>query len=67
MDEVFLDCPDYYFENSRKMKAIIRYAQEHEYDYLLRLDDDTYFWPERLEAISSADRGKRLRRRVNRP
>lgn len=47
--EVFLDCPDYYFENSRKMKAIIRWAQAHEYDYLLRLDDDTYFWPERLE------------------
>ena len=23
-DEVFLDCPDFYFENSRKMKAIIR-------------------------------------------
>jgi hypothetical protein len=48
-DEVFLDTPDYYFENSRKMKGIIRYAQAHDYDYLLRLDDDTYFWPERLE------------------
>ena len=48
-DEVFLDCPDFYFENSRKMKAIIRWAQAHEYDYLLRLDDDSYFWPERLE------------------
>ena len=48
-DEVFLDCPDYYFENSRKMKAIIRYAQEREYDYLLRLDDDTFFWAQRLE------------------
>ena len=49
VDEAFLDTPDYYFENSRKMKGIIRYAQAHGYDYLLRLDDDTYFWPERLE------------------
>ena len=48
-DEVFLDCPDFYFENSRKMKAIIRWAQEREYDYLLRLDDDTFFWAQRLE------------------
>ena len=47
--EIFLDTPDWYFENSRKMKAVVRYALAHEYDYLLRLDDDTYFWPERLE------------------
>ena len=57
-DEVFLDCPDYYFENSRKMKAIIRYAQERGYDYLLRLDDDTYFWPERLESYLPQIEGK---------
>ena len=57
-DEVFLDCPDFYFENSRKMKAIIRWAQAHEYDYILRLDDDTYFWPERLESYLPQIDGK---------
>ena len=57
-DEVFLDCPDFYFENSRKMKAIIRWAQAHEYDYLLRLDDDSYFWPDRLESYLPQIEGK---------
>jgi hypothetical protein len=57
-DEVFLDTEDFYFENSRKMKGIIRYAQAHEYDYLLRLDDDTYFWPERLEQYLPQIEGK---------
>ena len=47
-DEVFLECGDNYTQNPQKMKAIIRYALDNEYDMLLRIDDDTFLWPERL-------------------
>lgn len=47
-DEVFLDCGDRYTDNPDKMKAICRYALANGYDYLLRIDDDTFIYSERL-------------------
>ncbi len=47
-DEIFLDCGDKYTDNPEKMKAICRYAYTQGYDFLLRLDDDTYVYPDRL-------------------
>lgn len=47
-DEIFLDCGDNYTDNPDKMKAICRYALAHGYDFLLRLDDDTCIYPDRL-------------------
>lgn len=47
-DEIFLDCGDNYTQNPAKMKAICRWALDHGYDYLLRCDDDTFVFPERL-------------------
>ena len=47
-DEVFLDCGDNYTENPAKMKAICRWALDHGYDYILRCDDDTFIYPDRL-------------------
>ena len=47
-DEEFLDCGDNYTQNPAKMKAICRYALDHGYDYILRCDDDTFVYPDRL-------------------
>ena len=47
-DEVYLDCGDSYTSNPDKMKAICRWALDHGYDYILRCDDDTFIYPERL-------------------
>lgn len=47
-DEIFLDCGDNYTDNPAKMKAICRYALNAGYDFLLRLDDDTCVYPDRL-------------------
>ena len=52
-DEVFLECGDNYTQNPQKMKAIIRYALDNEYDMLLRIDDDTFLWPERLLTLDA--------------
>lgn len=41
-DEVYLPCGDGYIFNSSKMKEICRYAVNNGYDYVLRVDDDTY-------------------------
>lgn len=54
-DEVFLDCGDKYTANPEKMKAICAYALRHGYDFVLRVDDDTYIYPERLLATSWAE------------
>lgn len=63
-DEVFLDCGDNYTDNFSKMQAICRYALAHGYDFLLRLDDDTCVYPDRLLRLdwrdhdySGADKG----------
>lgn len=50
-DEVYLDCGDKYTDNPAKMKAICRYALGAGYDYLLRLDDDTFIYPDRLLSL----------------
>jgi len=53
-DEIFLDCGDNYTANPDKMKAICRYALERGYDYVLRTDDDTFVYPDRLLATDWA-------------
>ena len=47
-DEVILDCPDGYHYLSQKTQLIRRWALEHGYDYLWKIDDDAYVRPERL-------------------
>jgi hypothetical protein len=47
-DETFLPVGDNYLFNSHKMRAICQYALDNGYDYLLRVDDDTLVYPERL-------------------
>ena len=54
-DEIFLDCGDDYKNNPEKMKAICRYALAGGYDYLLRVDDDTFIYPDRLLRTDWAD------------
>ena len=49
-DEVFLDCGDNYTSNPAKMKAICAWALAHGYDYILRCDDDTFIYPEKIIA-----------------
>lgn len=53
-DEIFLDCGDGYTSNPQKLKLMCRYALEHGYDYLLRVDDDTFVYPDRLLATDWA-------------
>jgi hypothetical protein len=49
-DEIILDCPDGYHYLSQKTQLIRRWALENGYDYLWKVDDDTYVRPERLLA-----------------
>jgi len=44
-DIVHLDCPDSYEELPLKTYALAKYAQNHNYDYLLKCDDDSYLVP----------------------
>jgi hypothetical protein len=53
-DEIFLDCGDNYTSNPDKMKAICAWALAHGYDYILRCDDDTFIYPDRLLATNWA-------------
>lgn len=53
-DEVYLPCGDNYTENPAKMKAICNYAASFNYDHLLRCDDDTFIYPDRLLATDWA-------------
>lgn len=41
-DEVFLNVGDDYFSLVAKVRAIVQWAFDHGYDYLLKLDDDVY-------------------------
>ncbi len=50
-DEVYLSAPDDYRHASMKTKAIIEYALQHGYDYLLKIDDDVYPIFERLQQV----------------
>lgn len=46
--EIILPCPDGYHYLSQKTQLIRRWALEHNYDYLWKVDDDCYLRPERL-------------------
>src|ERR1035438_3326518 len=54
-DEVLLDCDDGYHHLSQKTQLIRRWALEQGYDYLWKIDDDTYVRPERLLGNGFAD------------
>jgi len=62
-DEIILPCPDGYHFLSQKTQMIRRWALENGYEYLWKIDDDTYLRPERLLAkdYSSMDYVGRLR------
>lgn len=47
-DEVQLECPDHYEGLPEKVQAVCRWALENEYDYICKVDDDVYIFPERL-------------------
>ena len=44
-DEVFLDCDDSYGGLPSKVRAVVRWAVEHGYDYVVKIDDDTVLNP----------------------
>lgn len=54
-DEVFLNCGDTYKDNPEKMRLICRYAIALGYEFLVRIDDDTFIYPERLLALPWSD------------
>lgn len=60
-DEITLPCPDGYHYLSQKTQLIRRWALEHGYDYLWKIDDDTYVRPERLAKVEQRDYIGRLR------
>ena len=62
-DEVILDCDDGYHHLSAKTQLIRRWAVEHGYSYLWKIDDDVYLRPERLlgNGFASVDYVGRLR------
>lgn len=47
-DEVFLQVHDDYRHLPDKTVAIVKWAREQDYDYVLKCDDDTYVWIDRL-------------------
>ena len=53
-DGARLGVSDDYWSLPQKTKALCKYAIQHEYDYLLKVDDDTYVHPDKL-SIPSAD------------
>lgn len=48
-DEVFLDVNDDYPSLPWKVRAVMKWADEHGYDCVLKCDDDTFICPEKLE------------------
>lgn len=50
-DVVKIDAPDDYQSLSLKMHAAMRYALQKEFDWLFRVDDDTYVVPSRIETL----------------
>lgn len=53
-DEVILDCDDAYMGLPDKVRAIMRWALEHGYDYVLKCDDDVVVLPKALLASDYA-------------
>ena len=56
-----LGVPDDYWSLPQKTKALCKYALQHEYDYLLKMDDDTYVFPDRLKLPPGDYAGIRIR------
>ena len=55
-DEVFLNAPDDYLHSAEKLRAIVRYALDADYDYLLKIDDDCWvYWDRLMQNIPTAD------------
>jgi hypothetical protein len=50
-DEVWLNVPDDYRNSVYKLKGIINYALEREYDTLCKIDDDVFAYWDRLIAV----------------
>jgi hypothetical protein len=50
-----LDCPDDWPSRKLKVLGIIRWALEHGYEYLWKIDDDVYLRPERLLSLEPFD------------
>lgn len=48
IDEVFLDCDDSYQGLPGKVREIIRWAKIHDYDFMLKCDDDVVLLPEKF-------------------
>jgi hypothetical protein len=49
-DEVFLQCPDDYYNSATKIRHIVNYALDNGYERLVKIDDDVYTYVERLLA-----------------
>ena len=54
-DEIFLDAPDDYQHSSQKLKKLVQYALETGHDRLLKIDDDTWAYWDRLKKIVLSD------------
>lgn len=54
-DEVDLNVPDDYANLSFKVRGMVTWAYQHGFDYMLKVDDDTYVFPERLAALKRFD------------
>lgn len=53
-DEVVLNCGDEYMEIPDKVRAMVRWALDHGYDYMLKCDDDVVLIPTKLMASEFA-------------
>lgn len=56
-DEVLLLASDEYNDRKDKVLALVRWALDHGYDRLIKVDDDTYVRPERLASLPEIDYG----------
>lgn len=54
-DEVFVNTGDLYHDNTHKFQEMCRWALANGYDYMLRTDDDTFIYAERILATEWAD------------
>lgn len=47
-DEIFLDVEDDYNSLPAKVKAVMQWALDHDYEWVLKTDDDVYIYPDRI-------------------